>query len=190
MAKESGDALESTRRHRSSRSGRKRRRNTGSRRVLWLVICTMAAVGLLGDAVAAQTQPNEAAPVPVAISAEDPETAPGCAGSAAVEGSTTAEELIGDCEALLAGRQTLDPDGRLLNWSTDVAIRYWTGVRLARSARSRGQDRPRVPGTGRLDTARTRRPHGADLRETQLQQPHGVRYQPGWATSPRCSSCS
>ena len=133
MTKRSGGTLKSARSAYSIQTGRKRGRYARGRTVAWLVIGTMAAVGLLGGAVAAQTEPDEAEPVPVAISAEDPETAPSCAGTAAVERSTTSEDLIHDCETLLAARGVLDTHGGRLNWSTELRMRQWTGIRLDRS---------------------------------------------------------
>ena len=133
MTKRSGRTRKSAGRAYSIQSGRRRGRCAAGRSVLWMVIATMAAVGLLGDAVAAQTEPDEVEPVPVAISAEDPETAPSCAGTVAVEGSTTSEELIHDCETLLAARGVLDTHGGRLNWSAELRMRQWTGIQLDRS---------------------------------------------------------
>ena len=54
---------------------------------------------------------------------------PVCADSAAVSGYT-APELVADCEALLASRDTLRGD-QSLNWSEHMSIDNWQGVEIA-----------------------------------------------------------
>ena len=54
---------------------------------------------------------------------------PVCADSAAVSGYT-APELVADCEALLASRDTLRGD-QSLNWSEHLSIDNWQGVEIA-----------------------------------------------------------
>ena len=137
MTKRAGGTLKSGRRAYSIWIGRKRGHYAGGRSALWLIIVAMAAIGLLSSAVAAQTEPEEAGP-DEAVPIETPiaEVSVSCAGTTAVGDSTTSAELIEDCETLLAALEALESDGERLNWSTDTAMRNWTGIRL-NNARTR-----------------------------------------------------
>ena len=61
--------------------------------------------------------------------AQGTETTSTCSGTAAVSMSTTDTGLIADCDALLAAKAKLDPNGRL-NWATTTAVSNWAGVEL------------------------------------------------------------
>lgn len=123
MEKESGSTARRNRGSQDLRSDRSGRHNTALRRVAWPIIAAMIAVGTISGAVAAQEDA-----VPVAISVEETAPKPSCAGTAAVAGST---ELIQDCETLLAAQTVLEGNGQELNWSTDISMRRWAGIRLA-----------------------------------------------------------
>lgn len=62
-----------------------------------------------------------------------PPPTPTCAGSTAV-GSNPSEGLIDDCNALLAAKDTLAGTANL-NWSKDLAMTDWDGIRLDESPR-------------------------------------------------------
>ena len=55
-----------------------------------------------------------------------------CATGTAVPNPTNNPGLVSDCEALLAGRDTLAGDATL-NWSVDVPIADWDGVTVSGS---------------------------------------------------------
>ena len=129
MTKEAGGALEGGGgERRGPRCGA-----SGRRTLRWSIIGAMAAVAALANPVAAQQDPQDEGPLDaIPIESPQPEPSVDCRGTAAVGGSARTDELINDCEVLLAARDTLDPEGRL-NWSTGVYMGHWTGIRLAGS---------------------------------------------------------
>ena len=109
---------------------------------------------------------------------------PVCADSAAVSGYT-APELVADCEALLASRDTLRGD-QSLNWSEHLSIDNWQGVEIADN-RVVGMGMSDLDLTGAIpsELGNLANLQSLDLGDNELTG----RSRRSWAASPTCNRC-
>ena len=71
-----------------------------------------------------------ASPEPRTAIAQQPDYTAQCSNGIAVPNPQNNTGLVQDCAALLASKDTLDPDGQVLNWSSDALISEWEGISL------------------------------------------------------------